>query len=153
MCRFSLLFSFTVSIKLLYSSQWPQSRVCHYKVFQLSIQYTQLEYIFQPSETLYFCLILQWLCSVFILTFILNDSTTFIFLTGNPVLVTRQQSYSQLNVEQWSLILLEKTTSICRELYFVVPMCQRTFEMKYLNSSAGWTRTNIRLYCKQLCIP
>lgn len=38
-CRFSLLFSFTVSITLLYVSHWPQLRVCHYKVFQLSIQY------------------------------------------------------------------------------------------------------------------
>ena len=38
-CRFSLLFSFTVSITLLYVSHWPQSRVCYYKVFQLSIQY------------------------------------------------------------------------------------------------------------------
>ena len=40
-CRFSLLFPFTVSIWLLYQSQWPQSRVCHYKVFQLSIQYAR----------------------------------------------------------------------------------------------------------------
>ena len=40
-CRFSLLFPFTVSITLLYVSHWPQSRVCHYKVFQLSIQYAR----------------------------------------------------------------------------------------------------------------
>ena len=52
-CRFSLLFSFTVSIELLYSSQWPQSRVCHYKVFQLSIQYAHWGSILefpQPSQ-------------------------------------------------------------------------------------------------------
>ena len=52
-CRFSLLFSFTVSITLLYVSHWPQSRVCHYKVFQLSIQYAHWGSILefpQPSQ-------------------------------------------------------------------------------------------------------
>jgi len=107
-CRFSLLFSFAVSIELLYSSQWPQSRVCHYKVFQLSIQYPHWKYI-PSSETLCFCLILQWLCSVFTLAFILDKSTNFIFLTRDRSLVTPQQSYSQLNVEQWSLIPFRKT--------------------------------------------
>ena len=79
----------------------------------------KLEYIFLPSETLYFCLILQWLCSVIMLAFILNKSTNFIFLTRNRSLVTPQQSYSQLNVEQWSLIPYRKTSSICREIYLL----------------------------------
>ena len=140
MCRFSLLFSFTVSIELLYSSQWPQSRVCHYKVFQLSIQYTQLEYIFQPSETLYFCLILQWLRSVIMLAFILNKSTNFIFLTRNRSLVTPQQSYSQLNVEQWSLIPYRKTSSICREIYLLYQHVKE----RLLNEIS---ELNIRNYC------
>lgn len=46
-CRFSLLFSFTVSITLLYVSHWPQLRVCHYKVFQLSIQYAHWDSILE----------------------------------------------------------------------------------------------------------
>ena len=119
MCRFSLLFSFTVSIELLYSSQWPQSRVCHYKVFQLSIQYTQIGIYIPALGNFIFCLILQWLCSVIMLAFILNKSTNFIFLTRNRSLVTPQQSYSQLNVEQWSLIPYRKTSSICREIYLL----------------------------------
>ena len=53
-CRFSQLFPFTVSITLLYVSHWPQSRVCHYKVFQLSIQYAHWTINVQPSETYIF---------------------------------------------------------------------------------------------------
>lgn len=139
-CRFSLLFSFTVSIELLYSSQWPQSRVWHYKVFQLSIQYSQIGIYIPALGNFIFCLILQWLCSVIMLAFILNKSTNFIFLTRNRSLVTPQQSYSQLNVEQWSLIPYRKTSSICREIYLLYQHVKE----RLLNEIS---ELNIRNYC------
>ena len=100
----------------------------------------KLEYIFRPSETLYFCLILQWLCSVIMLAFILNKSTNFIFLIRNRGLVTPQQSYSQLNVEQWSLIPYRKTSSICREIYLLYQHVKE----RLLNEIS---ELNIRNYC------
>lgn len=87
-----------------------------------------------------FCLILQWLCSVIMLAFILNKSTKFIFLTRNRSLVTPQQSYSQLNVEQWSLIPYRKTSSICREIYLLYQHVKE----RLLNEIS---ELNIRNYC------